>query len=79
MFDGKLGYVGSDNHDNRGQEYSTESIAVFNDPKTLEHLQLEHELDIKDSELVTIELCNKILSGISTKGKVLGTVLKKWF
>jgi len=53
---GKYAYFGSDNLDRRGQNYSSESIAITDDAETVKKAQAEFDEDLKHTILLTEEI-----------------------
>lgn len=65
IYDSRWAFVGSDNQDVRGQNYSSENVAFFDEPEIVKELERQFDEDIKASELMTINKLQKLLKEFS--------------
>jgi len=61
IYDNKWAYIGSDNLDIRGHEYSSESIAFSDDRNFVERVNQEYDKDMENTFPLTKEYMQKIL------------------
>lgn len=61
VYDGRWAYVGSDNQDKRGQDYSSESVAFSDDPAFIADVRADFLADLEHSSPLTVEQANRYL------------------
>ncbi len=74
VYDGRWAYVGSDNQDKRGQDYSSESLAFSDDPAFIAAVRTEFLADLEHSSLLSVEQANRHLR---SKNPLL-LIVTKW-
>lgn len=75
IFGNSLTYYGSDNLDNRGQEYQSESVIMTDDPLTIAQNHKEFQRDLKHSVPVSAQ---QMIRGINSKMWLYRWVGKNW-
>jgi cardiolipin synthase len=77
-FDGRWGYIGSDNLNGRGQYWNSENILFTDDPAFLKQLGSLMEDDFKGATPLTIELMEKNFDELPWKARKLFPLLRPY-
>ncbi|OFZ19905.1 MAG: hypothetical protein A2X94_14715 [Bdellovibrionales bacterium GWB1_55_8] len=78
IYDDRWAYLGSDNLDRRGQEYSSEAIVFTDDSAILEQLEAEFEEDHALTESVTWDFIHDYLSSSNPLIRWVAWFLRKY-
>lgn len=74
-----LSIVGSDNFDNRGQEYSSEAVLYSDDPELNRRLSEDFDRDIEGATLMNREYVAQFMKETGFVWKAIATLFAKYF